>query len=164
LAKGEVQQLFKCIVCPKAFGSKQSLRAHMKVHKGEGYRTTHIVVRGGEFARFEEMCRRHNTTTCHLLGVLIRAALRGDETGMIDIGAPNPAVINVHEYFLGKPRSAWETSVTEVALHPRAGRCPECGSGEVVETRPNELGILDGSCRRCGAKWLIKPSYQPEGR
>jgi len=157
LHKAEVERLWKCLVCGRAWASKQSLRAHMRVHKGEGYRHTSILVRSEEYARFEAMCTRHNTTTCHLLGVLIRAALKGDETGMIDIGAPNPAVINVHEYFLGKPRSGWKapvpvTPVTSVG----PGRCPECGSSDVLEESPFRDGFRQGRCKKCGADWAVK--------
>lgn len=157
MAKGSGLVVYKCVVCGKAWPSKQSLRAHMKAHKGEGYRTTHIVVRGEEFGRFEELCRRHNTTTCHLLGVLIRAALKGDETGMIDVGAPNPMIVNVHEYFLGKPRSAWKQQFDLDALSRVQRCCPECGSVDVYEKRPSGVLYLDGRCKKCGAEWLIKP-------
>jgi len=111
MAKGEVRTLFACMVCGRGWASKQSLRAHMKVHKGEDIRSTHIVVKGQVWDRFVDLCRRHHTTTCHLLDVLMRAALKGDETGMIDVGAPNPAVIQIHEYFMGRPRSPFKVEV-----------------------------------------------------
>jgi len=157
LAKDRVEVLFSCVVCGKGFRSKQALRGHMNAHRGEGYRTTHIVVQGESWERFMDLCRRHKTTTCQLLGVLIRAALKGDETGMIDIGAPNPAVINVHEYFLGKPRSAWEVPVPDrslVLVGP--GRCPECGSSDVLEHSPFRDGFREGRCKKCGADWAVK--------
>jgi len=157
LAKDRVEVLFSCVVCGQGFSSKQALRGHMNAHRGENYRTTHIVVDGEVWDRFVELCRRHKTTTCQLLRVLMKAALKGDETGMIDVGAPNPAVINVHEYFLGKPRSAWEFPAVSKYLDTGAGSCPQCGSGDVVETRPDGLGYLDGRCRKCRAAWLIKP-------
>jgi len=163
LAKGEVERLFKCVVCPKAFGSKQSLRAHMKVHKGEGYRTTHVVVVDEEWDWFCGYAGRHNTTTCQLIRAFIKMAREGEKQGVITVGGPNPVIFQLQEVFLGKPRSSWEMKVELEAVRGLRRRCPECGSSDIHEFRPSGSPFLDGRCRKCGAEWLIKPSYQPEG-
>jgi len=113
---GEIERLFQCIICGKAYASKQSLRAHMKVHKGEYVRTT-IYTKRGLWKRFDEVCRKHKTTTCHVLQALIEAAIKGEELGAVDlskIAAPNPVIINVNQTFLGKPRSVYKTLLSEV--------------------------------------------------
>jgi len=124
--KGEVEVLYKCIVCGKAWSNKYSLRAHMKIHKGEGYRRTSIHVRTDLWEKFKELCKKHNTTTCHFLMALIEAAIKGEEVGVIRVGAPNPAIINIHQYFLGKPRSAWKVPVAEYT-HEVELPCEVCG-------------------------------------
>ena len=163
LSVTEVERLYQCVVCPKAYSSKQSLRAHMKVHKGEYLRTT-IYAPRDLWPRFDAICKAHKTTTCHLLKVLVKAVVDAGDTGVIDLaklGSPNPLIINVNEYFLGKPRSAWKQQLDIDALARLQRRCPECGSSDVYEFQPELSRYLDGRCRRCGAQWLIAPGVDP---
>jgi len=120
--------LFQCVVCGAAYASKQSLRAHMKVHKGEYVRTT-IYAKRGLWKRFDEVCRKHKTTTCHVLQALIEAAIKGEELGAVDLSklaAPNPVIIQVNQTFLGKPRSALKVPVAEYT-HEVELPCEVCG-------------------------------------
>lgn len=146
--------LYECIICGRAFTKVQSLRAHMKVHKGHDYVRTSIWVKGGQWEKFEALCKKHHTTTCHLLSTLVDAALKGEETGMVHIGAPNPVIINVSHTFLGSPRSAWKVPVSGFEEH--VPHCPSCGSLKVRVFRPEFiLGVLEGRCEGCGAEWFI---------
>ena len=119
---GEVEQLFTCIVCGKSWPSKQSLRAHMKVHKGEGYMRTSVHVRREQWQTFKELCREHKTTTCHVLDVLVKAFNRGAPEGLVDLASPNPVIIQMTEVFLGKPRSKWKMPISLGVI----GRIPMC--------------------------------------
>jgi len=125
---GEIERLFQCVVCGAAFAGKQSLRAHMKVHKGEYVRTT-IYAKRGLWKKFNEVCRKHKTTTCRVLQALIEATIKGEELGAVDlskIAAPNPVIININQTFLGKPRSAWKVPVFSVT-HETELQCEICG-------------------------------------
>jgi len=155
VAESEVEVLYECFVCGRGFSKVQSLRAHLKVHKGHGFVRTHIWASGEKWKRFQALCKRHHTTTCHLLDVLIEAALKGDETGLVSLGAPNPVVVNISHVFLGKPRSPWKVDVSEAV---RAGPCcPACGSGEIRVISPEGVVYREGRCFRCGAQWLVAP-------
>jgi len=123
-----VDQLFQCIICGAAYSSKQALRGHMKVHKGE-YLRTNIFVKRGLWKRFGEVCRKHKTTTCHVLQVLIEAVVKSEEVGAVDLSkltTPNPIIINVNQTFLGKPRSALKVPVAEYT-HEVELPCEVCG-------------------------------------
>jgi len=158
LAGNEVEVLWKCIVCGRAFAKKQSLRAHMKKHKGEGLQRTSIWVNKEKWERFKQLCRKHNTTTCHLLDALIDAAIKGEEHGVVNIAGPNPVIINLTHVFLGRPRSTWKAEVpVEI---PPGPHCPVCGAREVSETQPLDGIFREGRCLRCGATWLISPGGQ----
>lgn len=162
----EVPILYKCVEpgCGKAYAKIQSLRAHMKKHRHKGYSKTSFVVVRADWEKFKEICRAHNTTTCQLLGALIRATIKGEEMGVIDVGSSNPAIVQVHQYFMGKPRSGLKFPVPGEALGPVRGRCPECGSYDIVETlSPFGDGFRSGRCNRCKALWDVNPrkSYLP---
>jgi len=109
----EVERIFPCIICGRSWTSVQGLRGHMKRHKNEFMRTS-IHVRRELWSRFESECKRHKTTTCALLDVLVKAVLEGSGKGVVDlsrIGSPQPLIINVNEYFLGRPRSPYKVEV-----------------------------------------------------
>jgi len=126
---GEIERLFQCVICGAAYAGKQSLRAHMKVHKGEYVRTT-IYAKRGLWKRFDEVCRRHKTTSCHVLQALIEAVVKAEEVGAVDLSklaAPNPVIINISQTFLGKPRSAVKTLIAE-RVHEAELECEVCGA------------------------------------
>ena len=161
----EVERLYKCIVCGKAYAKKQALRGHMKKHKGEGYKRTSIYLLDEDREYLNGYTRKHNTTTCHFIHSVIQACKEGEKTGTVHIGAPNPVIIQVNEYFLGKPRSAWKQQLDIEALARLQRRCPQCGAGVVQEFQPEGTSLVDGRCRECGAEWLISPGVvQENGR
>jgi len=86
--------------------------AHMRKHKG-AFMQLNVRLPRELVGEFKDLCRKHNTTTCHVLMTLIKAWLKGEELGMVSLSSPNPVIINVHETFLGKPRSAWKTPLQE---------------------------------------------------
>jgi hypothetical protein len=49
-------------------------------------------------------CKRHNTTTCHLLLAFCSFLEEGEKHGNIILGSPNPTFFVLQEYFGAKPR------------------------------------------------------------
>jgi len=145
----------KCIVCGKAWTNAQSLRAHMKSHHHQGYVRTAIMVNGDAWKEFRTMCTNHNTTTCHVLGALIDAALVGEKQGIITVGQPNPTLIQVNHYFSGRPRSLYKSEVPWSAA--LGTKCMVCGSGKIETHVPESTKMTEGHCQACGAEWLISP-------
>jgi len=150
--------VYKCMICGKAWPKVQSLRAHMKSHKGEGLKRTSIWIYGANWDKFKALAEKHNTTTCHLLDALITAALKGEETGTVSIAGANPLIINLTHVFLGRPRSTWKVDVGDQI--PPGPHCLTCGSRQVSQVRPLEGLFLEGRCLRCGATWLVSPGGQ----
>lgn len=153
----KVERLFQCVVCPAAFVKKQSLRAHMKVHK-KAYLRTSIFARRDLWERFNQVCESHKTTSCHVLNALIEAVVQGEKVGVVDlakIASPNPIVINLTHNFLGLPRGSRKVQVPGVpGSNPG---CRLCGSLDVYEWQPELSNLLQGRCKKCGAEWLVGP-------
>ena len=153
----EIERIYPCILCEKAYDNLQALRGHLKKHRGEYLRTT-IYVRRGQWKRFDEVCMKHKTTTCAVLDVLVKAMVEGESKGVInlkEITSPNPVVFNMSNVFLGKPRSKYKIDVSDVLALGKA--CHVCGSRLISERGPLIDGFMEGSCLRCEARWLIMP-------
>lgn len=155
LVLSEVEVVYKCMVCGKAWSKVQSLRAHMKRHKGEGLQRTSIWVHGEKWDWFKGYCKKHNTTTCHLLDSIIDLVKKGDERGVVTLGSSNPVILQLHEYYLAGPRSRYKIPFdpSRVAHNVQPVHCPLCGSKKVRVMQTSD-GFVEGRCG-CGAEWLI---------
>jgi len=156
MVSGEIDRLFQCVICGVAWGNIQSLRAHMKIHKGEYLRTS-IQVKKESWEAFNKLCEDHKTTTCHVLNTLVEGIVEGGRTGNIDLPkilSPNPLIINMTHVFLGKPRSSWKVDVSDLVVDKNV--CHVCGGRVVRERRVESTGLIEGSCLTCRAEWLIK--------
>lgn len=145
----EVKTLYKCIVCGKAWSSSQSLRAHVKVHRREGYARTGIVVKSELWDWFKRYCEEHNTTTCHLFNALLEMARKGTEGGVITLGAQNPVILQLNQTFLGRPRSGYKVPVGAA----QAGQMLSSGFSA-------GLGPGERKCVMCGGPGVYA-SFQP---
>ena len=103
----EIQKVWQCVVCGRAWPSQQSLRAHMKAHKSEEYFATKIVVPRPLWTQFKGVCEKHKTTTCQLMKALLEAAVKGDELGVTLVGSQNPFLVQVNHVVLGMPRGRY---------------------------------------------------------
>ncbi|MEM2174374.1 MAG: hypothetical protein ABIM21_00430 [candidate division WOR-3 bacterium] len=148
--------LYKCIICNKAFVKKNSLRAHLRMHKKEEeYCDFHVKIPKSICVKFKELCKKHNTTTCHVIMTLMQACIKGEEIGVINLASPNPILINITHNFLGVPRSRYKICLqdNEKAL---LQRCPCCGSSKIILFK--NTPFLEGICKNCNSEWLIKPN------
>jgi hypothetical protein len=157
----EVSTLYKCVVCSYATDKIQALRAHMKKHKGEGYRRTSIVVHGERWDSFKGLADRHHTTTCQLIDALVKAAIKGDEQGLTIIGSSNPFLIQVNEFRLGAPRGRFSHVAADVGLSRIRDLAPQkwppnCPNsalykpvGRLVWCREKEEEVPVDACHAC---------------
>jgi len=158
----EVRVVYKCVLCPKAFNNVQSLRAHMKVHRDVEFEHFHVRLPRAKVEEFKEFCRRHNTTTCHMILAMIDAYIEGDKRGLIQIGSTNPAVVHLQQFFASKPRGHGKYDLAGLgAAAPSAPQvyCVFCGgfSGSLVHCNrhgPNWIQI--GRCVGCPSNWFKK--------
>ena len=143
----EVHVVYKCVLCPKAFNNVQSLRAHLKVHRDVEWKRLSVRLPKEKVVEFEEFCRRHNTTTCHMVLAMIDAYVEGDKRGLIQIGSTNPAVVHLQQFFASRPRGHGKYDVGALGgfePSPPQVYCAFCGgfSGSLV------------FCQRYGSNWL----------
>jgi len=148
--------LYKCLFCDFASTKRAALAGHMQRHKGK---TAVLAVRIDRELRdkFTDLCHRHNTTTCQLLTGLIKATLKGEEVGTVDLRSINPMIINVNEYFLGKPRSGYKALISSRLGLPK--EIPRCWRIGLIDLDKHEIYCLRGGlfvaiegCMRCNLR------------
>jgi hypothetical protein len=92
-------------------------------------------------------CKRHNTTTCHLLLAFCSFLEEGEKHGNIILGSPNPTFFVLQEYFMARPRGHgkyYTTSILGPGGPEPAVLCLWCD------------GFREGEvfCQRYGAGWV----------
>jgi hypothetical protein len=158
----EVRVVYKCVLCPKAFDNVQSLRAHMKVHRDVEFEHFHVRLPRAKVEEFKEFCRRHNTTTCHMILAMIDAYIEGDKRGLIQIGSTNPAIVHLQQFFASRPRGHGKYDTTSMlGFEPETPRvyCVFCGgfSGGLVFCQRYGSDWLPASrCADCPSNWFKK--------
>lgn len=100
----QIKKLYSCVCCPKSFDSLQALRGHMNKHKDVEFKDFHVRLPKAEVESFEKVCERHKTTTCSLIFALMQAAVKGEETGIVDVSTANPLIVQVNHFFAALPR------------------------------------------------------------
>jgi hypothetical protein len=135
----EVKVVYKCFVCPKAFGSVQALRGHMRVHRGVEVGDLHVRLPKAKIEEFLAFCRRHNASSCHMVLSMIDAYIEGDKRGLIQVGSPNPAIVHLMQIFPGRARGHNKYELDLVVQDPLSGvlRCPRLDHRDTV---PGRLG------------------------
>jgi hypothetical protein len=155
----EVGVVYKCVLCSKAFNNVQSLRAHMKVHRDVEFEHFHVRLPRAKVEEFKEFCRRHNTTTCHMILAMIDAYIEGDKRGLIQIGSPNPAIVHLHQFFAARPRGHGKYDAAYMTV-------PVPGSSAVLCLYCDGFREGEVFCQRYGADWVpaSKCSTCPKNR
>lgn len=146
-----VEVVYSCLICGKAFSKRASLAAHMKVHRDVKMAQLNVDLPKDLRDAFNEVCRKHHTTTCHVIYTLIKAFIEGEKRGLVDLATHNPVTIQVVNLFGAKPRGHGKYDVAAAVLDVAGGVRVQCAF----------LGGVSGGdvyCRRCGFGW------QPLGR
>jgi hypothetical protein len=99
-----VEVVYSCLICGKAFSKRASLAAHMKVHRDVKMAQLNVDLPKDLRDAFNEVCRKHHTTTCHVIYTLIKAFIEGEKRGLVDLGTHNPVTIQVVNLFGARPR------------------------------------------------------------
>lgn len=99
-----VEVVYSCLVCGRAFSKRASLAAHMRVHRDVRMAQLNVDLPKDLKDRFVEVCRKHHTTTCHVIYTLVKAFLEGEERGLVSLATHNPVVVQVVNLFGARPR------------------------------------------------------------
>ena len=107
-----IKRVYTCIVCGASWDNVQALRGHMNKHKDVKLVRVTFLTTEEVRDKVEAVCDRHKTTSCHVYYTFQKALIKGDETGMIDLAAKNPLIINMLSFFGGRPRGhrKWDLS------------------------------------------------------
>lgn len=156
----EIEKVWQCVVCGKAWDNRQSLCAHLKVHKGEGYLRTSMHVKKDVWLRFKAVCKDHKTTECQVLGQFIESAVAAEEKGINVILSQNPMLVQLNHIVLGAPRGRYSHVDVRSTVEALArGEWPP-----VVCAYLDGVSGQDVYCQKVGGSWLPRSACQGCGR
>lgn len=147
-SSSSVTTLYSCIVCGAAYSKQQSLAAHMRVHKDVEFEDFHVRIVKDVKDDFMALCKKHKTTSCHLIYALMKMAVQGEKMGVVDLGAKNPLIIQMISNFQGAPRGRNKYQLPAGPWDPLS-RALFCAHLSQKEWSPGHLGW----CRRVG-RWV----------
>jgi len=154
--------VYSCLLCSKAFTTRQGLAAHMRVHKDVEMVQLNVDLPKDVRAVFVEVCHRHHTTSCHVLYSLIKAFIEGEKRGLVDLSTKNPVTVQVVNLFAAHPRGHGKYDTTSMmGFEPEAPSvyCVFCGGfsgGLVFCQRHGSNWIPIGRCAECPSNWFKK--------
>ena len=128
--------VYQCVVCGRAFTKKVSLMAHIRHHKDADLMVFNVKLPKDLVLAFKDLCRRHHTTTCHLVATFMRTVLAGEKVGVVNVGAANPLIVTVNEYFPAVPRSRRKYGLGAIASKLagfEGSGCFFCGQPALIE-------------------------------
>ena len=170
MSGSEVEKVWQCIVCGKAWNKKPSLQAHMKVHKHQGYMRTSIIVMKDEWKEFNKFCDDRKTSSCMVLRDVIKAMLAGEKQGIVTIATRNPLIVQLNHVVMGAPRGRYShfegRSMLERLEDPKNKKyppsCPETNSYWESDRSIGCLKIKERvSVKECWECWL-QSKYGPQ--
>ena len=140
--------IYKCVICGKSWMKRESLQAHMRVHQDIDWKTFNVRLPKKKVDAFKDYCKRHNTTTCHMILAIMDMCLTADEVGHAALGSANPVVFTLQQFFNAKPRGKRKYDLQPIPFGPLedALSCNHLRQKEWVEGRL-------GWCSRCG-RWV----------
>jgi hypothetical protein len=97
-------RVFKCVICGRTFLKRESLAAHLGHHKEVEFKRLSVRLPKERLEWFENYCRKHNTTSCHLILAFFSFLEEGEKHGNIILGSPNPTFFVLQEIFMARPR------------------------------------------------------------
>lgn len=138
----------------------------MKVHKKDEYFATKIVVPRPLWEEFDDVCKKHKTTTCQVIKALVEATLAGENAGLVTIPSTNPIMVQVNHVVLGAPRGRYShikaeelgRAIATANIGPVG--CPWIGGikeGQVLCRNRGSVWIDSSECVSCSSNWIAFP-------
>lgn len=125
--------LYKCLICDFATTSLQALRGHMNRHKDVEFENFTVRLPKDICRRFREVCRKRNTTTCHVIYSVLTSIVEGEKLGVVNIATHNPLVINLNTFIAAKPRGHGKYDFSDFEGIPLEPKCVLCGAPAIAE-------------------------------
>ena len=116
----------------------------MRTHQDIEFSQVHVRIPKDVADKFMSICKKHKTTSCHVIYTLMKSMIKGDETGVIDLAAKNPLIVQMISHFGGAPRGAKKYDLIPIPYGhmEKALRCDH------LHHREFEVGRL-GWCSKC---------------
>lgn len=145
----EIEKVFTCVVCGARFDSKRALGGHMRWHPKGSYVRTSFSCEKEKWKAFSDVCEKHGTTTCSVLGALIDATVAGEKAGLVTIPSQNPIMVQVNHVVLGAPRGRYShINAAEIGRSIAQGEVEPVGCPFIGGLRPGQV-----LCRKSGSRW-----------
>ena len=139
--------VYKCAVCGKSWSKKASLMAHMGHGCSKEFDRLVVSLPKARKDWFLDYCKRHNSTSCHVLLAMFTLMETGEKQGATVLGSANPQYFVLQEFFGSRPRGHGKYDTTSMVGfgEGHAGvLCLWCDGA-----RPGEI-----FCQRYGAAWV----------
>jgi len=132
------------------------LAGHMRVHSDIEWGFLHVRLPKAKLERFKEICRKHNTTTCHVISALLDAVDQGEQLGVVKLTGPNPFIVQIHEFYAARPKAPGKYAFPLEFKPAGQFEVPRCdllqsvsvGTGEVYCGGAGTWVSLE-KCRKC---------------
>jgi len=151
-----VEVLYTCVVCGKAFTKRQSLAAHMRVHRDVEFKRFSVRLPRELVDRFDEVVRRHKTTRCAVIHGIVQAVVQGEKLGLVKLNSANPMYVVVQDFYAARPKARGKY-VPPPRFEPgRLFEVPRCGLIQSVSLESGEVycggagtWVSPEKCRKC---------------
>ena len=139
--------VYKCAVCGRSWPKKASLMGHMGHGCAKAFDRLVVSLPKVRKEWFLDYCKRHNSTSCHVLLGMFTLMEAGEEKGVTVLSSPNPQYFVLQEFFASRPRGHGKYDVYDMeGVEPM--------TPQVLCVYLDGLGEGKIYCQRYGSAWL----------
>jgi len=125
--------LYKCLLCDFATTNLQALRGHLNKHKDVEFENFTVRLPKAICESFRQVCKKRNTTTCHVVLSVLTSIVEGEKQGVVNIATHNPLIIHVNTLVAARPRGRGKYVAVRDVPDGFGTRDPDWVAPEVVE-------------------------------